>query len=148
MHCRRGRRWRCSWYLGRSPFPIKLLALWLIEAGRPLPGLAVIVAAKLLGTALVGRLFILLEPQLREFGWFVRGLDWWRVTRAQVVAAVHASGAVAPRARRAAGLANLVAARPLNWSRAVERGRPGDEPPALARGNAAAPGANQHRACR
>ena len=38
-------------------FPIKLLALWLIGEGRPVLGISVIVAAKLLGTALVGRLF-------------------------------------------------------------------------------------------
>ena len=76
---------------GSLLFPIKLLALWLIEAGRPLLGLAVIVAAKLLGTALVGRLFILLEPQLRKFAWFVRVLDWWLATRERVVAAVRRS---------------------------------------------------------
>ena len=55
-------------------FPVKLLALWLIHAGSTALGLSVIVAAKVLGTALVGRLFILTEPQLmhasgcRRFG--------------------------------------------------------------------------------
>ena len=34
--------------------------------------MAVIVAAKLLGTALVGRLFILTESQLTQFAWLVR----------------------------------------------------------------------------
>src|SRR4051812_29740927 len=45
-------------------FPVKLLALGLIHAGRAGSGVALIVAAKLLGTAFVGRLFVLLEPQL------------------------------------------------------------------------------------
>jgi hypothetical protein len=38
-------------------FPVKLVALWLIHLGRTTLGVAVIVAAKLIGTALVGRLF-------------------------------------------------------------------------------------------
>lgn len=70
-------------------FPLKLVALWLIEEGRASPGIAVIVAAKVLGTALVGRLFILLEPQLMQFAWFVRALDWWRQTKARVHAALR-----------------------------------------------------------
>ena len=46
-------------------FPLKVAALGLIQAGHAAAGLAVIVGAKVLGTGLVGRLFILLEPQLR-----------------------------------------------------------------------------------
>ena len=41
-------------------------------------GVAIIVAAKVLGTALVGRLFVLVEPQLMTFAWFVRCAAWWR----------------------------------------------------------------------
>jgi hypothetical protein len=69
-------------------FPIKLVALWLIHEGHAALGLAVIVAAKLLGTALVGRLFVLTERQLMQFGWFVRALNWWRATKERVKAAV------------------------------------------------------------
>jgi len=69
-------------------FPIKLVALWLIHRGHAALGLAVIVAAKLLGTALVGRLFVLTESQLMQFAWFVRALTWWRATKARVKAAV------------------------------------------------------------
>mgnify|MGYP000470448270 FL=1 len=71
-------------------FPIKLLALWAIHQGQALLGVAVIVAAKLLGTALVGRLFILTEPQLMQFAWFAAALGWWRRTKERVKAAVHA----------------------------------------------------------
>ena len=53
-------------------FPIKLVALWLIQDGQATLGIGVIVAAKVLGTAFVGRLFILVEPQLMTFAWFAR----------------------------------------------------------------------------
>ena len=80
-------------------FPIKLLALWLIHLGRATLGVLVIVAAKLLGTALVGRLFILTEPQLMHYAWFARALGWWRVTKERIRARVQ--GAPAWRAIRA-----------------------------------------------
>ena len=72
-------------------FPIKLMALWLLHLGRTTLGIGVILAAKLLGTALVGRLFMLTEPQLMQFPWFVRALTWWRMTKERVTAAVHRS---------------------------------------------------------
>jgi hypothetical protein len=65
-------------------FPLKLLALWLIHVGHQALGIAVIVAAKVLGTALVGRLFIITEPQLIRFAWFARSLAWWRNTKQRV----------------------------------------------------------------
>ena len=72
-------------------FPVKLLALWLIHAGSTALGLSVIVAAKVLGTALVGRLFILTEPQLMQIAWFARAMGWWRATKAHVKAAIAES---------------------------------------------------------
>jgi hypothetical protein len=69
-------------------FPVKLVALWLIHLGRTTLGVVVILAAKALGTALVGRLFILTEPQLSQFGWFARSLAWWRATKRRVREAV------------------------------------------------------------
>lgn len=71
-------------------FPVKLLALWLIHLGHAALGVAVIVAAKLVGTALVGRLFILTEPQLMHYAWFARALGWWRHTKWRVREALHA----------------------------------------------------------
>ena len=67
--------------------PVKLGAVWLIEDGRASLGIAVIVAAKVVGTAFVGRLFVLVETQLMTFAWFVRCLTVWRSTRDRVVAA-------------------------------------------------------------
>ncbi len=72
-------------------FPLKLAALWLFDDGHAALGIAVIVAAKLIGTALVGRIFVLVEPQLMHFAWFARALDWWHAVRARVVAGVRAS---------------------------------------------------------
>ncbi|MCE9660579.1 MAG: hypothetical protein K8R60_18790 [Burkholderiales bacterium] len=72
-------------------FPLKLAALWLIGEGRAGTGVFIIVAAKVLGTAFVGRLFILVEPQLMTFAWFARALNWWRQTKAKIVEAVRRS---------------------------------------------------------
>ena len=72
-------------------FPVKLFALWLIHLGSTAAGIAVIVAAKLLGTALVGRLFVLTEAQLMHFAWFARALGWWRATKLRIKAALRRS---------------------------------------------------------
>ncbi|HKX40032.1 MAG TPA: hypothetical protein VJO99_02670 [Burkholderiaceae bacterium] len=72
-------------------FPVKLLALWLIHEGRAALGVAVIVAAKVIGTALVGRLFVLTERQLMQFAWFARGMAWWIATKQRVKASVVGS---------------------------------------------------------
>ena len=71
--------------------PVKLAALYLIRDGRVTLGVAIIVTAKLVGTAFVGRLFILVETQLMEFAWFARCVAWWRVTRGRVTAALRRS---------------------------------------------------------
>ena len=71
--------------------PVKLAALWLIGNRHATLGIVVIVAAKLIGTAFVGRLFILVETQLMAFAWFARGLGWWRATRERVLSALRQS---------------------------------------------------------
>ena len=72
-------------------FPLKLAALWLIGAGQASLGIAIIVVAKVLGTAFLGRLFILVEPQLMTFPWFARALGWWHETKARIGARVRRS---------------------------------------------------------
>jgi hypothetical protein len=71
--------------------PLKLVALWLIHQGRATLGIIVIVAAKVIGTAFVGRLFVLVEKQLMTYRWFARCLELWRSTRNRVLAALRAS---------------------------------------------------------
>ena len=72
-------------------FPLKLLALWLIGQGDAELGIVIIVAATVLGTAVVGRLFVLVEPQLMTFAWFARALSWWRETKGKIVERVRRS---------------------------------------------------------
>jgi hypothetical protein len=95
--------------------PVKLLALAAIGNGHVVMGAAVIVAAKVLGTAVVARLFTLTHPALMRLAWFaacharwtawkqalldeVRGTFAWRQARvlrrrvAQRLAALRRSG--------------------------------------------------------
>ena len=55
---------------GLCLLPVKISALWLIAHGHALLGLEVIIAAKLAGTVLVARIFVLTKPQLMTLAWF------------------------------------------------------------------------------
>ena len=50
--------------------PIKIGALWLLANGHAVMGCQLIIAAKLVGTALVARIFTLTRPQLMTLAWF------------------------------------------------------------------------------
>jgi hypothetical protein len=50
--------------------PVKLGALWLIGIGRGGLGVLLIVVAKVVGTAVIARLFTLTRPALRRLSWF------------------------------------------------------------------------------
>lgn len=71
--------------------PIKLLALWLIGQGRVLLGTLVIVLAKIIGTALVARLFTLTQPALMRLDWFARGYARWAAWKEALLAWARAS---------------------------------------------------------
>jgi hypothetical protein len=60
-----------------SLLPIKLAALWLVHKNHALWGLALILAAKFLGTALVAHLFSLTQPALMRLPWFARRYTQW-----------------------------------------------------------------------
>ncbi|MBX9346749.1 hypothetical protein K5M36_06565 [Chromobacterium vaccinii] len=93
------------WVAGRSPrvalalflapalalLPVKLAALFLIEQGHALLGLAVILLAKLGGTALVAWLFTLTRPALMSVPWFVRWHQRFERLRAWVFERLRAS---------------------------------------------------------
>lgn len=73
--------------------PFKFGAFWLIAQGQKLVGLSVILIAKLVSTALLGRLFHLTERQLMSFPWFAKAYTWWRTTKDRVVLRLKASKA-------------------------------------------------------
>jgi len=73
--------------------PVKLLALWLISIGRAGLGLSVIVLAKLLGTAVMARLFQLTQPALMRLAWFARLYTRWLDWKTALLAQVRASEA-------------------------------------------------------
>ena len=71
--------------------PVKLLALWLIGQGKVLVGTLVILTAKLVGTAIVARLFALTQPVLLELAWFARIYTRWIGWKDRLLAQVRAS---------------------------------------------------------
>jgi hypothetical protein len=71
--------------------PIKLLALLLIERGQPVLGTLVILAAKLVGTAVVARLFALTRPALMRLAWFAHAYGRWTDWKDALLAQIRAS---------------------------------------------------------
>lgn len=71
--------------------PVKLLALWLIGAGHVLLGAVVILTAKVVGTAVVARLFTLTRPALMRLDWFARFYGRWTAWKARLLAHVRSS---------------------------------------------------------
>lgn len=56
-------------------FPLKLLAVYFIAKGQAMLATGVFVLAKMLGTALVARIFQLTQPALMRIAWFARGYN-------------------------------------------------------------------------
>jgi len=50
--------------------PVKLVALYSIAHGQPALGLMVVIGAKIVGTALIARIYALTQPNLLRIGWF------------------------------------------------------------------------------
>jgi hypothetical protein len=73
-------------------FPIKLLALYLFGAGHPAWGLALLLGAKVLGTAIVARLFNLTQPALMQIGWFARWYPRFKAWKDGWIEHIRASG--------------------------------------------------------
>lgn len=74
--------------------PAKLLAFWLMGTGHAALGVMVFVAAKLLGTALLARLFTLTKPALLTIGWFRRLHDWFTNIKQRLLTYVRSLRAV------------------------------------------------------
>ena len=56
--------------------PVKLAALWLIAQGHEIAGVVLILTAKIVGTAVVARLFSLTQPALLRLAWFAAFYRW------------------------------------------------------------------------
>lgn len=74
-------------------FPVKLLALYWISLGHTFLGLAVVLSAKVLGTAAVARLFSLTQPALMRLAWFARLYAFWKPWKDALIARVKDSPA-------------------------------------------------------
>ena len=71
--------------------PVKLLALYLFATGHALLGIGLIVAAKVVGTAFVARIFILTQPQLMQIAWFKSAHDRFVPWKDAMFAAIRSS---------------------------------------------------------
>ena len=71
--------------------PLKLLALYLITAGYKLAAGSLFIGAKVVGTAIVARLFQLTQSQLMQIGWFKRAYDVVMPWKAALLAWVRAN---------------------------------------------------------
>jgi hypothetical protein len=71
-------------------FPFKLIAFWLIAKGQAMLGAAVFVVAKIVGTALLARIFSLTKPALLTIGWFARAYTAFSGWKSRLYAYVKA----------------------------------------------------------
>ena len=70
--------------------PFKLLAVYWLTTGHWLASLAVIIAAKLVGTAIEARMFVVCKPKLLTIAWFRRLHDGLVSIHHRLQAALHA----------------------------------------------------------
>jgi hypothetical protein len=73
--------------------PVKLGALYLFGHGHAGWGLGLLIGAKLLGTAVMARLFHLTQPALMQLSWFARWYPRWKSWKDTVLQKVRASAA-------------------------------------------------------
>lgn len=74
-------------------FPLKLLALYLIATGHTVSAALLFIGAKIVGTAILARLFLLTQPKLMQIGWFARLYNWAMPWKERMFAAIRASWA-------------------------------------------------------
>jgi hypothetical protein len=73
--------------------PVKILALLSIAHGHPSLGLLIVLSAKVLGTALVARLYSLTKNALNALEWFVRWRDALLRFKDRMIAQLRATSA-------------------------------------------------------
>jgi hypothetical protein len=57
--------------------PVKIVALYWLSHGHKLLGIGVIISAKVIGTGITARLFMLTQPTLMKLAWFARLFARW-----------------------------------------------------------------------
>jgi hypothetical protein len=73
--------------------PIKLIALWFAAMGQYGMALGAVIAGKMLGTAVLARLYRILRPTLMTIPWFARLDTWFFYWRDQAYAFVRSLAA-------------------------------------------------------
>jgi hypothetical protein len=71
--------------------PIKLLALYFLGIGQAVLGVTVLVTAKVVGTALLARLFHITQPALMQLSWFAKWYPRWKVWKDALLNRIRAS---------------------------------------------------------
>lgn len=71
--------------------PLKFLAVFLVAKGQIVLAGLLFLAAKVVATALIARLFLLTQPALMQIGWFARGYDIVMPWKDALVDMVHNS---------------------------------------------------------
>ena len=79
--------------------PVKLAALYFMTHGHPGRGLSVIIAAKVIGTAIVARIFTVCRPSLLTVRWFRRLYEWIVRVKTRLYTAIKAMPAWATAVR-------------------------------------------------
>ena len=72
-------------------FPAKLLALYLFGHGKAAMGFTVLIAAKLIGTAFLARLFYITQPTLMQLAWFAKWYPRWKGWKDSLMDSMRAS---------------------------------------------------------
>jgi hypothetical protein len=71
--------------------PVKLGAVWLLAGGHVFWASALFLGAKVVGTALVARIFMLTRPALMQLPWFARLYTWFMPWKERLYAEIRAS---------------------------------------------------------
>ena len=69
--------------------PVKLLAVYWITRGYWLASFTLLAAAKVFGTAVVARMYVVCHPNLMSIDWFRRVHDWLLTTRDALYSAIR-----------------------------------------------------------
>src|SRR5215475_5142370 len=71
--------------------PVKLVALYSIAHGQPALGLAAVIGAKIVGTALIARIYALTHPNLMRILWFARLYERFMAFKTRIHEAIRST---------------------------------------------------------